>query len=86
MCWLSARRLRGVESDTGFVEQQEAWLVEQGTGDFHPTAMPAIEFAYPFAPAFGQGLAGQFRLDPQGALAPGQAMQRRVITQVSARR
>lgn len=56
--------------------------MQQGAGNFHPPAMPAIEFAYPFAPAFGQGLAGQFRLDPQGALAPGQAMQRRVIAQV----
>ncbi|MNI17317.1 hypothetical protein D3C73_706850 [compost metagenome] len=73
---------RRVEADTGFIEQQQARLMQQGAGNFHPATMAAIEFAHPFAAALGQGLAGQFGVDPKVGLAPGQAMQCRVITQV----
>ncbi|MNU90805.1 hypothetical protein D3C71_806820 [compost metagenome] len=56
--------------------------MQQGAGNFHPATMAAIEFAHPFAATVGQGLTGQFGVDPKVGLTPGQAMQCRVITQV----
>ncbi|MNI49848.1 hypothetical protein D3C73_1044830 [compost metagenome] len=71
-----------VEADAGFIQQQQARLVQQCPGDFHPTAMAAIELAYPFATPLGQRLARQFGIHADRALAPRQAVQCRVITQV----
>ena len=59
-----------VEANAGLVEQQQARFMQQGAGDFHSATVAAVEFANPLATAFGQGLTGQFGVDPQAGLAP----------------
>ena len=61
---------RRVEADTGFIEQQQARLMQQGAGNFHPAPMADVQLAYTIAPAFAKALAGQFGFHPQVALAP----------------
>ena len=56
--------------------------MQQRPGDFHPATMAAIQGTHSFVAPLGQLLAGQFRVDAHTALAPRQAMQRDVITQV----
>src|SRR5688572_9814827 len=71
-----------IMADAGLIKQQQAGLMQQRAGDFYPPTMAAIEFAHPLATALSQRLARQFGVDPKAGLAPGQTMQRGVITQV----
>ena len=71
-----------VEAGAGFVEQQQARLVQQGAGDFHPPAVAAIEVADLVVAALAQLLAGQFGVDALARQGRGHAVQGGVVAQV----
>src|SRR5690606_5027714 len=71
-----------VETDAGFVEQQQAWLVEQGAGNFDPPAMAAIELSHSAFAPLNKLLALQFLLDAFVGQKAWHTVQSRVIAQV----
>ena len=59
-----------VEADAGFIQQQQARLMQQRPGDFHPAPVSAVELADFFAAPFREDLACQFGGYAQVGLAP----------------
>ena len=44
----------GIQTNRGFIEDQDLRLVQQGAGNLQPATVPAIEGAYPFTGALSQ--------------------------------